>query len=1206
MSYFNVAVTGQFDIKLPQWGRAFWQDPSDGRLFLAFASGTSQLFFSTSANSGVSWTAPEYIAPCDDFSTHNNFDAFMDPRGHVHVGFRYNGSGCYQMLGRIPGGSWSRSSGTPIQPQGFCEATDTGEVKGFQGSITVLEAQPAFDVSVRYPLVRIAAKKTGDSISSFYLPFPHNGTFTEDYPDGPSAGVNGGFPLSFYDRSNDSYAVTYTQGESGLMVARSKFFGTWGEFGFIPPVVIPTGQTGFKTNMGIGSGSIRGMDGVAMVICPTGSTMWNTWGGSYGRTESSTTIVSATGASVNGRLPWLNWAPRDGIVGVGSGFPGSGTNCDFTFDDNANFIMYFQKKDDSYRQSIGRLLANSTTSRLQCTEVYHQPSGVRYFATVSRDSTGGYDNKLFYSNFKACKHPTAPNPSNKKKGEFVVTAGHHASYPSGGKLCVWNVKEAPSVVDEFSIPYYTMNYTATSGSSGQIFNNIVTWSNVQSVNNLFDNNTATSGGTANNGSITVALDGPRTVDRIEIVGNSTSTTQTRNNIGRIDVYGSFDNSTFNLVGSIPSGLATFGNRVRALNTDVVQVAAQPLPNTGFQQVLPAAICAKYLRFNFTTGHGAKHKPINDIRIYGPQQTVGPIYVSDDSYLTPAENQIRRFYTEKFRRQQGELPPNFHTYGDFTWTTVGSGEFTRSSSLPTFDLPEGSNGIVHSGIFNILQRSHGTDDGFSLRSEATADTRGTINPLGPIPVGGIVAGNTGVVEAYINISADEFLASDGTGGRRIGFNVRMDPHNGDRLDFYTVSSLDSSPTGTLRASWQSAMDWQFNSWELSSNSVNNYTLRWVYTRGSDTSPLALGAAWIDDVIGLDGPPISSIGGFVSSDVPYETGAIYGYLNAGYTESIKGYVYAVPFYESINAYVAAGIVPSVLTSIHAYLLPANDSYRHGYLLCSSGVTETTFPTGYINAYVMVPSGSGPATIHGFASGMFETPASIVHGYLPGTTSSLTGIYGWLHAWDGATLPNPNGPQGSIYGYLYGFAEETGSVNGYALANYPLGSIHGYLGSQALVASGGGLVGSPSTSNVPAGANITHGFLQGHDGFQYINVYVMATPGSYNHINGYVLSGGANSSINSYLAAGNVFGTGIHGWASGAGFSNLSANGYVFGVSGILTSNVLGYLVGDSGSANYIWGTLIGSPSGTPLNSKGTCVAHNFPLDVVIPVTIPTSFF
>lgn len=1205
MSYFNVAVTGQFDIRLPQWGRAFWQDPSDGRLFLAFASGTSQLFFTTSANSGVAWTTPEFIAPVDDFNTHNNFDAFMDPRGHVHVGFRYNGSGCYQFLGRVSGGTWSRASGTPIQPQAFCTAGDTGEVKGFQGTITVLEGQPASDVSVRYPLVRIAAKKTGDNISSFYLPWPHNGTFVEDSPGGPSAGINGGFPLSFYDRSNDSYGVVYTQGESGLMVGRSKFFGSWGDFGFIPPTVIPTGQTGFKSNMGIGSGSVRGMDAIAMVISPTGSTMWNTWGGSYGRTESSTTIVSSTGASVNGRLPWINWIPRDGIVGVGSGFPGSGTNCDFSFDDNSNFIMYFQKKDDSYRQSIVRLLANSTTNRLQCTEVYHQPSGARYFATVSRDSTGGYDNKLFYTNFKACKHPTAPNPSNKKKGEFVVTAGYHAAYPSGGKLSVWNVKQAPSVVDDFSIPYYTMNYTATSGTSAPIFNNIVTWSSVQSVNNLFDNNTATSGGTADNGSVTIALDDIRTVDRIEVVGNSTSSTQNRNNIGRIDVYGSFDNVRYNLVGSIPSGTATFGNRVRALNTDVIQVNAQPVPNTGFQQILPAAICAKYLRFNFTTAHGPKHKPINDIRIYGPQQTVGPIYVSDDSYLSPRDNQIVRPYTEKFRRMQGELPPNFRTYGDFTWTTLASGEFTRTSSLPTFEYPAWSNGIVESGIFNILGRSQGFDDGFSLRSEATADTRGTTNPLGPIPVGGIVAGNTGVVEAYISISSDEILVPEGVSGRRIGFKVRMDPHNGDRLDFYTKSEFDAA-TGVLRASWNAVTDWEFVSWPLSIGSSTDYTLRWVYTRGSDTSPLALGCAWIDDVVGLDGPPISSIGGFVSSDLPFETGAINGYLEANYTEAIHGYVSADPFYESIKAYIAAGIVPNAFEAINAYVLPANTSFVHGYILCSSGVTQTTFPTGFINAYVMVPSGSGPSAINAFASGMFETPAGQIYGYLPPTVTMQTGINAWLYGWDGGVNLNPNGPQGAIFGYVYGFAEETGSINGYALGNYPTSSIYGYLGSAALVASGGGLVGNPSTSNVVPGTNFINGYLKAYHGDQFINVYVMATPGSYNDINGYILAGAANQSIHGYVAGDGISATGILGWASGIGYNSSSVNGYIFGVSGIPISSVYGYLTGDSGNSSYIWGTLIGAPSGSPLNSKSTCLTHNFPLDTVVPVVIPTSFF
>ena len=58
---FSTATSGLQDMRLPQWGRSFWQDPNDGEIFLAYGSGTTEVDFITSADSGVTWSSSSHV-----------------------------------------------------------------------------------------------------------------------------------------------------------------------------------------------------------------------------------------------------------------------------------------------------------------------------------------------------------------------------------------------------------------------------------------------------------------------------------------------------------------------------------------------------------------------------------------------------------------------------------------------------------------------------------------------------------------------------------------------------------------------------------------------------------------------------------------------------------------------------------------------------------------------------------------------------------------------------------------------------------------------------------------------------------------------------------------------------------------------------------------------------------------------------------------
>lgn len=1277
---FSTAVTGLYDIGLPQWGRCFWQAPSDGTLFLAFASGTGAVYNVYSSNSGVSWSQPEYMFPVDDFSTYNNFDVFMDPRDHIHCAFQYNNSGCYRFFGRVPiaGSGWNAASGAGIVP---ITATQVGSgIPGLHASITVSERQHSTlesSITAAWPLLRVVLKNSAEQVYVYHMGYPYTGTtFTQDAASTNICGASGGFPVIWNDArgatgalASGACGISYYNAYTGRMESREKDTGagTWSNAtshprqmqvaGFPPP-----GYGGI--NFAIGSGAVPYMDGHYFISSsgtvdgyPVASTEL------FGNMLVVGTPRFSNYSSAEEDFEWDYFesiVPLSGVYGVTDN---NGTNVDFTFDDDAKMHFFIQKNSARGRQGIYRVLMdayidsnNSNTINMHL-DTY--PSGELVLFEASHQNTGGKDNIIYWDKFKAAKHarPAGSKVNGVTKGVFVVTQGYTSTYPSGGILTVWNTAESPSLQTEFLQPYFRLDYTATSGDGYRSVFKELREASPSNASNWFDQDLTTGAQIVNGSYAVVELDGPRTIDRVEIVASGTSETHSHD-IGLINVYASFDATNYSLIGTIPSGNlgsspAPFITRIRTLTSETGALVDSGNEHTW--RIEPFS--AKYVKFQWTTAYASDPRNITEVRLFGPAATSGDIYTRNLTYerqLFPvlANPQPETFY----RRQQGGLPEGeaWRTYGDFTWGIMASGDYTRRTGLPGEILAVNYNGLVPSGTWK--NRPIGSGDGFAVQSKSATYYAG---------------GATGVLDVRVNISPNLEYNSNGASGRDIIFDVRLDMHPNDFLEFYTIEE-GGAATGVMR--YRGSTDHDYRTITVSVPDTT-HTLRWVYRRGYVSDAASIGAAWLDNIIGLDGPTINSINAYLNAEGPVGTGMIHGYLNAQYNDSIYGYLYGAPFSSQIHGYVlsavhadATGIINGWLTgngtwingyllgssgtdtysipvdhiygfvkvinsgwfeSIHGYVDGRSDQLIHGFVLASQ-VGDAQYPTGdnRIHGYVLafpaaesiygIVNASGDnvveTAIHGLVDSWFGMGDQIIHGYLLGPSGELSSIHGWTMGYEGLSGLNPSN-QSPIFGYLAGpvlsASGGPSGINGYVRSILDYTSIYGYLGTEALVASGGGSVGGgpggggSSTSNVTAGTNWIHGYLKGYDGAQYIHGYLTGPPGSYAEIYGYVLAGVHDDTIYGYVAGDEAASGVIYGVLSGINFDYSSIHGYAAGVSGYIDSYIYGYVIGASPATSIINGTLIGIyPPSSGANSRSVCLSHNFRLPTVPVVVIPSS--
>src|SRR4029077_15976360 len=130
----------------------------------------------------------------------------------------------YQFLGKKSGGGWTRASGDTVSTPSPIGVTlnDAGTVPGFNGSITVTESLGAGEALVgNGPHVRIALKVSPSFVRVHYTAYPYTGAFTLDNPITNSVGLNGGFPIIFWDTSHSCVAVAYIEdNHDGAIVSR--------------------------------------------------------------------------------------------------------------------------------------------------------------------------------------------------------------------------------------------------------------------------------------------------------------------------------------------------------------------------------------------------------------------------------------------------------------------------------------------------------------------------------------------------------------------------------------------------------------------------------------------------------------------------------------------------------------------------------------------------------------------------------------------------------------------------------------------------------------------------------------------------------------------------------------------------------------------------------------------------------------------------
>lgn len=1185
-----VALTGLYETNFPTWGRCFWQDPNDGALFLAHTSGTTEVDYIYSTNSGVNWSAPQHLFACDDLTLDPNFDVIMDPRGHIHSVFKYRSSGCYQFTGRVPGAGYSNASG--LGPVGYCLTTvGSNSSKGFHGSLFMSEGSIGSfgDPVITFPAVRIVAKKADQEIEAWYMSHPfreyptiHSGVVVPGEglsTFAPKAGPLGGYPITTDAGQLGGQAIVFNVNNQYTSVINN-VFGDWEEVSTVPVVTNlshedpgGSGLLPFGHQMAFCSGLAK-LNPV-IVSSASGMEMYTTWaeaagaGAGFTRVDSTATYFSALGRkrrAPNG-IPLGCHIPSGQVYGInGQGLRGSGTLVDMSFTNSPNTLnIYYLAHNGLGLQCINRVQcrmqrensSSVTETQFDFSSLSHNVSGVREFAPATPSHAGGKDNTAHWKNFKVLRHPTGPGVGITKK-ELVCTIGSAPVYPSGFNFVVWDYDQSVKGTESFAYPMYDYDYVLTSGNQVSGFGGIHRTLKVTTPTNAFDRNSNTDAVVNSGSSLTLHFPQPTMFTRVELqtFGSSTS-----NRFPGAFISGSIDGDNWYHVHTMGSGHTSTHIKLSAENPQGVDVSERIAPWV-----------AKYLKFDFRQSQkrATTNYLLTELKLFGPGQLKGRWTTSTSPTQTIFRPQGSRS-TERFNDYEGSLPnSDWRTYGNFTWGVRASGEWSKLISLPGRPYPQ--NGLVGSGLW--VGDSNGNGDGFSLKS----------NDCTPV-------NSSGIVQVNLTVSSTEPSSSGVLGSRTISFDYRTDfAGSDDRCDVY-VSAAGATTEGTLiRRMTTPNVDWRNMAFDIG---AGDQTIKWIYTRGS-TSGSAVGntaQVWIDNFIGYNGPAQPSVGGFLNGDYAALTGTIHGFMNSkGFTQ-IHAYMSGAALFSTIHGVLDASPIES--GAIHGYMSAGMKESIHCYMF---GVgTEMDSSIHGVMGSSIPNSGS---SVHAFMVG--EGESNRIHGFLMAQSGNMGSIYGYMSGDDFNTF---------IHGYMDAYGLPSGTVHGYLDGRNVNNFIYGYMGNNALAPSGGGTVaGGPgglggSTSGV-APTNWMYGYLKGEEATQFIHAYLEGPAGQIGAINGYVPVGD-NVSIHGFMHAATGVNSSIYGYASGVDYTSASIKGYMYGVSGIATSSIHSYLAGVLTPSGDIYGFIIGIPEG--ITSSGTCYSHgSIPIRPVTPATIPSGWF
>lgn len=1176
-----IAQSGLFQSNLPAWGRCFWQDPNDGAVFLAYTSGTTEVDYIYSLDSGLGWSQPAQLFPVDDFTNDNNFDICMDRRGHIHSVFKWNGSGCYQFTGRIPGAGYTNDSG--VGPAGFCLSTDgASSSKGLHASIFITDGPVGLfgDPVTQHPAARIACKRADQEVQVYNVTSPFN-----TYPAiqsgvcrlGETAGPYGGYPIVNDGGNFGGLAVSYSASGSLMRWVHAQF-GTFELLEQIPIVRDPhhTGNGGsglmpYGPQMAFTSGIIGKLNPV-VVSSASGCEMYTTFaeaagaGAGFRRVDSTANLIGLglERRAPNG-IPFAGTAPSGMIFGV----EGSGTRVDISHGNSRDAMhIYYLAPDTLGVQTVNRVMcrvqreessSDTAATQYEFSSESHFVSGVRTFAPATANHTGGFGNIAHWKNFKALKHPVRGGEGVTKK-ELVVTVGAEPIYPSGSNLVIWDYDDSVAGQETYRYPVYDYNYVATSGDPVSPFGGVYRTLKVTNPHNAFDDNGNTDAVIQSGSSITLEFLRPTLINKVELAAYGSSAS---NRCPGAVVSGSMDGINWHYLHAIGSGYTSAGIRVSAENPQGSDVNERMDP-----------WIAKYLKFDFRQAQKPRGTNyfLTEMRLYGPGQFKGDVsynmssFAESQAIIRPeASRATQRFNTVT----EGGLPgSDWRTYGNFTWGVRSSGSWSRTSSLDNRPYPQ--NGYVGSGIF--AGDSNGNGDGFSLK------------PNDCVPVN-----SSGVAQVNLIVYSNEANSSGVLGSRTISFDYRTDfPGSDDRCDVY-VSSFGASTEGTLiRRITTPNVDWNNMAFDVG---AGNLTLKWIYTRGATPGTSAnIGQIWIDNIVGLTGPAQPSIGGFINGEATPISGVIHGFLNSKGAQQIHAYMSGAPLYSTIHGVLDAS--PFESGAIHGYMSASMNESIHGYMF---GVgTEMTSSIHGVMGSLVPNSGS---SVHAFMIG--EGESNRIHGFLMAQSGQMGSIYGYMSGDDFDSF---------IHGYMDAYSLPSGAIHGYLDSRNVNDFIYGYMGNNALAPSGGGTVaGGPGGAGSTSGVNPTnwvHGYLKGEEASQFIHAYLEGPPGQIGSIYGY-MPVGDNVSIHGFVHAALSDSGNIHGFASGVGFSSSSIKGYMYGVSGVASSSIHSYLAGVMTPSGDIYGFIIGIPDG--VTSSGTCYSHgSIPIRPVTPATIPSGWF
>lgn len=1147
-----VAVSGS-GLAFPSWGRSFWQDPNDGQLICLYASGAQEVNYITSSDSGNTWSTPQFAFPVDDFGTHYNFDTSMDRAGQVHCVHRYNGSGCYTVLGRVAGSGWIPSG---VIARGFFACRTTTVARDFNGSIEVYDKSKAgLD---GFPTItginaRIAAVDSSNNVKAWYVPAEVAGAPYSGFPilqgtvSTLNVGPSGGYPIMTDGGNFDSLGVPFSVNATGVQFRQTAFSdGFWVDNTNSPlnpqpvdPGVPESNQNkieGWIGDVGLGPNMAwcRSYIGIIHPILTTVGTsgafeLWTTAsepleiGHFFGRVDSfAETSGLGPRRLIPDDLPFKQFTNNlaGAALEVDGGVPVDVAYYDEPLALNGTDVIrsalnfYFLQRRLNGDQTIFRIKAvvenryggnlNSKT-RFTFSDTTNPASGVISWADVNIANAGagssGLPNVVHWHGFKALKSPVQPG-SGVTTPEVLVTIGKGVTNgtPHGeSTLYAWRFDDSLAATNTSLLSTFATEHTADSGNT---FIGIKSASGITSPSNLFDSNTSTSGAIANSGTIALEFSKILTFNRLEVLWNSPPST-----FWGIDVESSLDDVTYYTVLNIPSG--TPGASPSLVKSSAEYDVSAPVDPTVTADM--DGFAAKYVKLTFL-GDDATSRDVREIKLYGAHSTKGFISTSEWN------SQVVNRYTENFASTT--LPDGWRTYGDFNWFI--------------------DKGIHQSGLL-FTGDTIGSGDLTAIRTQRNS----------PI-------NSTGVLEVAIDAQTPRdisFALKWAFQGNVASFMDPNDPAD-DYLFLYILT-----PTGVIdvtNAMYTPALvnPWGYTdvNFNITSQIVPATGIRWVYKRGNKEAGAGPGgteaAVWIDNIEGLDpgeGPNLNTSLWAYMEGAPFPvSGNFNAYTNGVEVSSGVVYSYLNPFFEQAN------------------------TNSHGYLLGEVGAT------GVVYGYAAAVREFGD--VYGYMEGFIDTPSQTVNAYMF-TSGAFDMLYGHMQ----------NKINESINGFMLAPSGAFESINAY-IATPQFMAVNGYLNA-------GGE--QPIQVNAYLKANGFGDQVNGYmfaSGLTHQSYGYMNTDGAAQTSYGYMRST-QQVQVNAFMQGHEAISGVINSWISGIAAVSDSINGFIPAISGSLSGNFNGYIGGFGLPNGNINAHIIG------FGGSGQC---NFPVPNPGFVTSPTGNF